>query len=214
MIQDTSITRKEILGMISEGLGIVASSVYLPTLTVTAELTVSAGATVIDLPEDYLDKVYHVRNASSQWHNGRVRVVDRLTDFLSMFQHRVGASGNVIAVCVQGKQLRVVDSPTEDETLEFTYRAMPEEIMSEYDEPECIPLEFQHDTLVNYAAYRCFDLIEDGVTDQKRNTQHYFGLYQTALAALFAHYGVDDARPLIVESEDDVWERRVEGGWL
>jgi hypothetical protein len=51
--------------------------------------------------------------------------------------------------------------------------------------PSCIPEQFQHDLLVNYACKEIFDEIEDGIDGQKLQTANFAGKYQAALNALY-----------------------------
>ena len=75
-----------------------------------------------------------------------------------------------------------IPAAAEDITLHF-YRA-PTAMEDEEDEPDGIPVHLQLSLLVNHAAWKLFELIEDDFTSAGANTQRYQTLFMHASRVL------------------------------
>jgi hypothetical protein len=146
------------------------------------------------LPDNYFDEFYFVSDSDGQ----PIEIALSLTALWSTTKIQeftpIGCD-NIKAVAFVGRQLYVDSVSTDDCVLRVTYKKRPEPIESLSDDILVIPEAFQEDLLVSYAAYFCFDLIEDGVGDRKENAKHYYNLFMASQAAIRDRYGLGDELP-------------------
>jgi len=75
-----------------------------------------------------------------------------------------------------------IPSISEEVTLHF-YRT-PTDMVSDNDEPDGIPKYLQRSLLTNHAAWKIYEMIEDGIDGEALNTTKYMTLFYQALKTL------------------------------
>jgi len=93
-------------------------------------------------------------------------------------------SGYIYEVAEKGGNLYYQGIPTAAETTTLHFYRLPVDMSGDTDTPDGIPLHLQIPLLVNYAAWKLFELVEDGIEDQGVNTQKHMGLFLRALRTL------------------------------
>jgi len=198
-IQDPSYDPdSDLVPLINQGLGEIATMIALPALTTVATIECGTGPNV-DLPEDFHANVHHAFN---QTKDGHVQIIKSLTDFIEEFPGLNG-EGSVRFICVHGGKLYFQDAPgsSSPESVLITYTSRPKlfdrgEGVTKID---YIPHEMQAPLLVNYAAREVFDEVEDGVEGAKMNWNTHNKLFNEAFARLHSFLGVQPGTPTFVK---------------
>lgn len=201
ILQDSSYSHSDIIKMINQGVRYVSGRVLLPTLETWADIETDPGVNHVPIPADYQK---NLRYCHSITHNRQVRIMG---SSLQGFRHfsLLNQTGRVIQVMVQGRELYYQRVPSSAETLRINYFRYPERLFSRWDKPTCLPVHLTEDICVNYAAWKFFQKIEDGVEGQKVNTAYYKGLYDQAFAELVSFLGPEEREPVEIATEMD-WE--------
>lgn len=93
-------------------------------------------------------------------------------------------SGPVVEVIEKGGQLYYQGIPTSADTLTLHFYRFPVEMTANSDVPDGIPEHLHIPLLVNYAAWKCYEKIEDGLEGDVVNTTKYMQLFMAALKTL------------------------------
>ncbi len=201
ILQDTSYSHTDIIRMMNNGLRYISGKVLLPDLETWADVTTDPNENHIPMPADYQK---NLRYCHSTTHNREVRVLGSPLQAFRQFSI-LDQTGRVIMVMVQGRNLYYQRVPSSAETLRVNYFKYPERLSTRWDKPTCLPAHLTYDLLVNYAAFKLYERIEDGVEGQKINTQYYKMLFDTAMGDLVEYLGPERKAPVWVKDEVD-WE--------
>jgi len=197
-IQDPSYTENELVPMINQGLGEIATMVALPALTNVTTVDCGDGPSV-SLPDDFHANVHHAYNQTDDWH---VQIYEMFTDFIEDFPG-LNNEGSVTYACAHGGKLYFQDAPGSDypETILITYTKKPTlfDRNNDVTSIDYIPDEMQAPLLVNYACREVFDEIEDGLEGAKVNWNTHNKLFNEAFARLHAFLGVQPGTPHFVK---------------
>lgn len=202
VIQDDAYDEDMILALINKAMGIISSKVLLPGLETTGTVSTTADVNTVPLPADYHRELFEVHNANTE------RNVLLFSTTASLYRRCPravkGESGDVMAIAMLGNNLLVHFIPTSAQDLTLWYYRKPAPLVADTDEPDGLPLQF-HDMLTNYAAWKLFDKIEDGIEGKKVNTDHYMTLFIDALENGLPCYvedlGVSRREPPVVRGE-------------
>lgn len=188
----------DLVPLINQGLGEIASMIALPALTTVTTIECGAGPSV-DLPDDFHANVAHAFN---QTKDGHVQVIHEFTDFIEEFPGLNG-EGSVTHVCAHGRKLYFQDAPGSDspETVLITYTSRPTlfDRKNGVKTIDYIPQELQAPLLVNYAVREVFGEVEDGVEGAKINWNTHNKLFNEAFARLHSFLGVQPGTPRYVK---------------
>lgn len=112
--------------------------------------------------------------------------VDIANSFISFSETYplLNQSGTITEIVEQGGLFYYQGIPTSAENITLHYYRKPVEMDAIDDEPDGIPSHLQRDLLVNYTAWKIFELIEDGLEGPGPNTQRYKELFLIALRTL------------------------------
>ena len=191
-IQDTSYSDDDIIEIINQGIGEIASVEVLPDLVTYDTVTVDEDDDFADLPTDYYAKLFHAYNTTKKQ---KVVVHKKVTEFLEKFPDRT-LSGNVTDIVVSGRQILVREIPTIDQILQVWYNKEPELIEdTSSDLPLYLPKYLQAPLFINYACRYIYSEIEDGTSKHNPNFIKYDRLYMEARAALRTYLGVPEGVP-------------------
>ncbi|MBA3015337.1 MAG: hypothetical protein KKD63_11085 [Proteobacteria bacterium] len=202
VIQDDAYDEDMILALINKAMDVISAKVLLPGLETTSTVSTTADENTVALPVDYHRELFKVHNDSIE------RDVIVFSTTASLYRMCLGAvkseAGNVKAVAMLGNNLRIHFVPTTAQDLTLWYYRKPASLVADTDEPDGLPLQF-HDMLTNYAAWKLFDKIEDGIEGKKVNTDHYMTLFIDALENGLPCYvedlGVSRREPPVVRGE-------------
>jgi hypothetical protein len=189
IIQDGSFTDSDIGGYINQAQHEIAGGMQsalgdwitppLPQLFTIDTVTTVTDAAYVSMPVTF-HRSLQFAAASGGYE------IDIAPSFLSFSETYplLDQSGRISEVVEFGGNFYYQGIPTtaEDVTLHF-YR-LPVDMEDDDDTPDGIPLHLQSSLLVNHAAWKIFDLIEDDFSEPGINTQRYQASFYTALKIL------------------------------
>lgn len=201
VILDSSFSEDDLLAFINEGILAVAGEFRLPGLFTSSTVATVPGDASVILPSDFhhsLVEVYSVTQTKLLADNAELLKEWRR---FSRKYPGMAETGPVVDVNYHGGFLYYQPSPSTSETLLLHYYSLPTEI--DYaDTPDCIPAQFHHSLLVNYALLSAFRMIEDGVSGEGLSTSRYEALFERGKDELRKFLGPDDDMPDYIH--DDV----------
>lgn len=197
-IQDDSYERvNDLLPLVNDGLGEIATMVALPDLTAINTVSCGDGYSA-PMPADFHSHLLHAYNTTS---GNKVNVIENITDFMDIFPG-LDNQGSVTHVCLHGSTLYFQASPgsSSPETIRVAYSKTPTEFTGDNDEEiEYIPKSLQKDLLVNYVCREVFQEIEDGMENMKVNWNTHNKQFQQAISKLKGFIGLPPAKPSFIE---------------
>jgi hypothetical protein len=151
----------------------------LDSLNSSDILTLSSLDNKVALPSNYMKGLYWAESDKNL-----VGTPNYYHDFKRFLRRNPGRQelGSLCDVCVVGKDLHYAKRCDTDVEIHFFEK--PTYLSGTMDEPVCIPTHLHQPLFVNYIAWKLYDLIEDGIEDQKTNTQHYQKLFFSFLPDL------------------------------
>ena len=181
---DTSIPGKinqgvqEIAGGMQSTVGSVITP-PLPDLFTIGTVYTATDAAYVTLPATYQRGLQFVANENGH----EVDISNSFIDFAQTYP-LLDRAGVISEVAEKGGNLYYQGIPASSETLTLHFYRFPVDMSDDDDTPDGIPTHLQIPLLVNYAAWKMFELIEDGVEGPGVNTQRYMGLFMNALRTL------------------------------
>lgn len=121
---------------------------------------------------------------------------------------RIDQAGRVIGVAVYGSRFYYQRIPSSTESLTMWYYEQPTAMTERTDTPDCLPEHLATQLLCNYARWRFFAQIEDGIEGAKVNTEYWKGEYEVVMAELQAFVGDEGKIPTEIPDEM-YWEEMV-----
>ena len=177
-VKDGSFSDSEILALLNEGLMAVAFEFCLPELEATEEISFAEGDGSVSLPDDYHHDLWHIEPITK---TSRVNIHTSLHSLQRIYQDT--DTGSVIKdAAVDGLVLHIRPILNEAQGVRVHYYRTPEPLTLgdqaavppvPANSPEGIPAHLHSSILVNYAAIRLYDIIEDGVDGNKTNTRRF-----------------------------------------
>lgn len=92
--------------------------------------------------------------------------------------------GNINEVVEHGKKLYYLNTPAVPEEITLHYYRMPIEMTNDNHEPDGIPSHLHMSLLVNFACWKAYEFIEDGLEGETPNTLKYKNFFMAALRTL------------------------------
>lgn len=153
----------------------------LPQLFVVGTLSTATDNYVVDMPENFQRYLQFVASSARY----EIDISETFLEFSENYPlfNQLGAVTECIEV---GRKLYYQGIPTPADNLTIHYYRYPTVMVDDDDEPDGIPRHYQRDLLVNYAAWKIYELIEDDVADLGANTVKYRDLFYTSLRAFEA----------------------------
>lgn len=93
-------------------------------------------------------------------------------------------TGSIYEAIEFGKKLYYQSIPTVSEEVTLHFYRLPVDMDIDSDLPDGIPLHLQYALLTNFAAWKAFEFIEDGIEGETPNTEKYLSFFQVALRTL------------------------------
>lgn len=199
-IQDTSYSREEILDLVNEGLGEIATKVVLPRLATYDTVTIPTSGLTTSMPSTFYAHLLWAYNVTG---DSSVKVYH---DFPA-FQQTFGAldeAGDCIAICEYGHTLYFQYVPSTEQTVRMWFTEEPTLFTADNtDEILYIPKHLQPQLLVNYVCREIFEEIEQG-KDQP-NFIKYDTRFSNAIGSLINFVGLAQRAPEFIPNFNDVW---------
>ena len=183
-VKDGSFSEQEIVDLLNEALLAVAFEFCLPELESVDELSFLSGDDLANLPDDYHHDLWHIEPLTKPC---KVNVHTSLHSLQRIYKD-TDTGSTIQDAAVDGLILHVRPILTEDQDVRIHYYRIPETLIlgdmtetpaTQPNSPEGIPAHLHGPLLVNYAAAKLFDIIEDGIDGGKNNTRRYEEKYMT-----------------------------------
>ena len=199
IVQDPGYTTTEILPLINEGLQMLAAEKLLPPLDSRATVNTVTSGNVANLPSDYGQGIYYADD------DGRpLKVYELWTDMAREYTD-LTITGDAKGVAVKDATLMYLPIPTAITPLTIYYYRTPTTLIAGA-EPDGFNRQtrpYGEAALKYYAAFRIFDIIEDGIEGAKVNTNRWEGRYLEMVSKLKAIINRGVARP--TQAKNAIW---------
>jgi len=184
IIQDTSFSDARINAEINAGIRDTAARVFLPSLkrigTITTALETNT-TTLSSLTNSTYLKVLRVRNSLGN----TLPIIPTIEDFFDRYSNcDLTSEGAVESVVIEATTMWYYKVPSSAETLTLLYYSGPTELSLDTSEPTDFPTPLHEELFVNFAAWKIWSLIEDGIDGAKINTSFYERRYNDAVSKL------------------------------
>jgi hypothetical protein len=143
--------------------------------TVATDLTYG----YVEMPETYQRSLQLVVSASGK----EISIANSFINFTETYP-TLDKKGGISEAIENGNMLYYQRIPSVSETLTLHFYRLPVAMTEDDDTPDGIPEHLQMSLLSNYAAWKSFELIEDGLEDDTPNTNKYRQFFLTALRTL------------------------------
>lgn len=168
---EESYSRESLLTILNESLVFIAAEQALPDLQKTTTITSEDGQSMVAMPSDFQTRLLMVFNVTA---GKNCRTCYNRQTLQRMYSREQSQLGDIEDVALEGDVLHYRKLPEIPQDLEVTYYAFPEILEEdEASEPSCIPRALHQRLLVSYVLWDIFSEIEDGIGEQKMNTQYY-----------------------------------------
>lgn len=151
----------------------------LPELLTIDTITTATDTAYVSMPTNFQRELQFVANSSG----AEIDIEENFILFSETYP-LLNQSGSVSAVIEKGNKFYYQGIPTSETDLTIHYYRYPVMMNLITDEPDGIPKHLQRSLLVNYTAWKIFELIEDGLEGPGVNTQRYMELFYRALKVL------------------------------
>jgi hypothetical protein len=188
IMQDASLTAS-IPGKLNQGVAEIAGGMPstfgslltppLPNLFTIDTVDTATDAAYVSMPATYQRDLQFVIDGNGT----EIQIANSFIAFTES-NPLLDRSGSIYEVAEKGGNLYYQGIPTSSETLTLHFYRLPIDMSEDSDVPDGIPLHLQIPLLVNYTAWKLFELIEDGIEGENVNTMKYFTLFSNALRTL------------------------------
>ena len=195
IVQDPSYEGK-VLPFLNRGISWITGKLKLSYLDAEDTVLCTSTDNKVLLPDNYMHGLYYV--GDGQKRIGDPNYYNEFPRF-ARYHQDLSKVGRIRDVAVRGqRELYYVDR--EDKELTIRFFELPDLLSGGSSEPECLPIHLHEPLLVNFAAWKIYELIEDGIEDPKSNGKVYQNHFMSYLADL-SMYTVNTSEPLYVQDE-------------
>jgi len=199
IVQDPSFDEDMVLVQFNKAAAQISAQVLLPFLEATATVIADPTKTAVSLPSNFQRNLFKCDDDTEYNEikvlNSKAQMIDRLGRSFYIQETLVKA------VAVVQPDLLYAPSPVALTNLHLSYHRKPELITS--DEIEAFLPEGYDDMLLNFACWRLYAKLEQGLEGAKTDTNYYRGLYVEQLETLRIAYkqGVSMPDPPVSRGE-------------
>jgi hypothetical protein len=165
--------RVRIGDFINEACGQVAEETEPPKLKEPFTVTTVVGVNHLDLTATFSGKL----TFASRGEDGDLQIVSNLESLMRLYPG-LAETGDLEVVCCEDAILYYQPIPTAATSIYCVGYMLPDTLTTGTDTPDWAPDYLHRELFVYKAAEIAYNLIEDGVDGQKRNTLLYANLYQ------------------------------------
>lgn len=199
IVQDDSYSGN-VLPFLNRGVNWIAGKLTLASLEASDTVSCLDSQDSVALPSNYMHSVYHVTDSTGLV--GDPRYYYEFNRFLR-YHPDLTTVGFLNDVAIKGNQLYYASRSTTDLTVRFFER--PTALANGGSSPDFLPEHLQEPLLTNYAAWKIFDLIEDGTEGPKKNATFYRDEFFSFLKDL-EMFTINISGPNYIQDEADrIW---------
>lgn len=192
IVQDASFGLSDTISYINKGLKEISGLILLPKLLeVETIIDTIISQAYASLPDNFQRALHYCYSNTT---NRKIHIYNDVRLLYRQFS-RLDLGGQVVGVAVKGQSFYYQRIPLVAETLRIHYYKYPTTIVTEANQPDCLPEFLVRPLLVNYVAKEIYSLIEDGEDGQKTNTMHYEAKFVEAMAELNRYVGPEPREP-------------------
>ena len=151
----------------------------LPDLFTIGTVDTSTSVAYVNMPTNFQRDLQLVVRSTGQ----EVNIANSFIEFTETYP-ALDKTGIISEAAEQGGKFYYQGIPSVSESVTLHYYRRPVDMVDNDDTPDGIPLHLQFSLLVNYAAWKAYEFIEDGIEGETPNTQKYMGLFLSALRTL------------------------------
>lgn len=188
IVDDSSLT--DSLGdFINQGVSEIAGGTHsallnvitppLPNLFSISTVTTSITDPYVDMPATYQRNLQFVVSAQGS----EIDIAHSFIEFTETYP-LLNKVGTISEVVEQGGKLYYQGIPSAAEILTLHFFRKPVKMITDADVPDGIPEHLQISLLTNFAAWKAYELLEDGIAEEALNTLKYKGFFIDALKVL------------------------------
>jgi hypothetical protein len=151
----------------------------LPDLFSIDTVTTSPVFAYVDMPETYHRNLQLAVSARGT----EIDISHSFIDFSTTYP-ALSRVGNISEVIEQGGKLYYQGIPQVSEILTLHFYRKPVIMINDADVPDGIPIHLQMALLTNFAAWKSYEFLEDGIEGETPNTKKFKELFFEALKTL------------------------------
>lgn len=148
----------------------------LPELLTIDTVNTSITKPYVDMPADFHRDLQFVTSSSGS----EIDIANSFIEFVETYP-LLNKSGRIAEVIEQGKKLYYQGIPSSSESITLHYYRKPIEMVNDDDVPDGIPEHLHYSLLVNFAAWKAYEHIEDGNDGESPNTNKFKNLFLEAM---------------------------------
>ena len=202
-LQDAAYTPTILANHINSGLRRCAYLVLLPDLETTGIVITNPSSSSVEIPGDwnFCRNLYAAHIAD----NPEIQVLSSM-GLLRMQVPDIDNTvheGDVNFITTRKTNIIYANSPAEPKTLVCKFYENPTLLVNPTHVPSELPESLQEPLLVNYALWKCFESIEDGIEGAKVNTAYYKNEFSEAINELLEIFTAGQSTP--TPNRDSAW---------
>jgi len=151
----------------------------LPDLFTIDSVTTDTSLAYVDMPSTYHRNLQFVVAASGS----EIDIANSFIEFSETYP-ALNKIGNISEVIEQGGKLYYQGIPSTEEEINLHFYRKPVIMVANDDEPDGIPVHLQMSLLSNFALWKAYEFIEDGLEGEVPNTMKYKSYFIEALRVL------------------------------
>ena len=151
----------------------------LPDLFTIDSVTTDTSLAYVDMPSTYHRNLQFVVAASGS----EIDIANSFIEFSETYP-ALNKIGNISEVIEQGGKLYYRGIPSTEEEINLHFYRKPVIMVANDDEPDGIPVHLQMSLLSNFALWKAYEFIEDGLEGEVPNTMKYKSYFIEALRVL------------------------------
>lgn len=189
IIQDSSFTDDDIKSYLNQGVQEIAGGMLsalgnyttppLSNLLTIDTVDTATDAAYVSMPATFQRDLVFAANEDGV----EIDINNSWRDFVQT-EPLLDRSGRIYEVIEQGGSLYYQGIPTSSEEITVHFYRLPVDMSDNDDTPDGLPAHLHIPLLVNYACYKIFELIEDGLEGPGVNTKRYEQRFLQALKTL------------------------------
>jgi len=137
----------------------------LPDLFTIDTVATSTSAAYVNMPDNFQRDLQFVAASTGS----EIDIADSFIEFVETYP-LLNKSGRISEVIEHGRKLYYQGIPTVSEEVTIHYYRKPVEMVNDADTPDGIPEHLQISLLVNFAAWKAYEHLEDGIEGETPNT--------------------------------------------
>jgi hypothetical protein len=198
IVHESSYDSDKVIALFNGAIRAISEIVLLPELETSGTVTTSTTLNYVALPDDYQRKLRDCKDTLNPYHE--IQIYGSVPLMNAKFS-RLDYTGPVVAVAPMGRSLFYQRRPSTATPLQINYYAIPEALQG-HEEATIVPA-FTDELLTNYACWKIYSVIEEGMDGTKTQTQFYQGQFMVFLNQLKDFIGPEQNKPIHII--DDLW---------